>query len=371
MRKLSIFVPLSALAGSVLLVAPVAAAQPPAAKAIAVSIHLAKTPGSGKVFVYLQVPENFSKLGIPQKLEEVPLATIPLQSTGSLKINVPVTKEVLAHTSSGLATYTFSAWFGDHYAVSEASVPVAPKPGNDAATMARSMSTIIFSPFQKATPPARRPACVYEANGKPVERVNRIGQVQDSEGKGSKVSFDYAGNADSTFGVGVSDSPADGYTVSGSFTITNSIGSDGGFTTGPGFNRFVYGHFYRQRYAYDIASCVPTYMAEYYNSAGDAFSPSAKAKPRPKKDPYGRCSRDPHGLITMNPHGGRFSNDRAHAVTFSAAAAIYDINVSGSTGYTNDIKIAYQNNSGRYEFVCGNAQMPNSPILWSNNSQGR
>jgi hypothetical protein len=65
----------------------------------------------GLVFVGLQIPEKFSSLGIPQVLDNVPLATIPLASTGTLKISVPITRQVMAHTSSGLATYVFVAFF--------------------------------------------------------------------------------------------------------------------------------------------------------------------------------------------------------------------------------------------------------------------
>lgn len=106
------------------------------------------------------------------------------------------------------------------------------------------------------------------------------------------------------------------------------------------------------------------------SAVGDSFPAPAKAK-KPAKDPYGRCARDPHGLAAMAPHTGHFDSDRGKAATYSAAATIYDVTVSGSTGYTSDITISYHNNSKRYEYVCGDAQMPNAPKLWSNNSQGR
>lgn len=116
--------------------------------------------------------------------------------------------------------------------------------------MVGSVPTIMFSPFEKVTQPvpAPPPPCDFVARGKAVEKTNLIGQMQDSSARGSKVTWNYKTQADSTFGIGVSDSPTKHFSESGSFTITNSMGGNGGFPAGPGFNRFVYGHFFRQRY---------------------------------------------------------------------------------------------------------------------------
>jgi hypothetical protein len=45
--------------------------------------------------------------------------------------------------------------------------------------------------------------------------------------KGSKVTFVYTGTADSTFGVGFSNNFASHFTLGGSFTVTNWVGSGG------------------------------------------------------------------------------------------------------------------------------------------------
>jgi hypothetical protein len=332
-------------------------------------------PGSGYVVVYLEVSSDFNGIGVPQKLEDVPLATVPLSRTGTLQIKLPVTKEVLANASSGLADYTFVAWFGNHLASSEASLPVAPKPGNDAAAMRGSIPTIMFSPFENATssgvPAPEPPPCFYNAHGKSVEKTNLIGQMQDSAAKGSKVDWEYSSEADSTFGVGVSNNPTKHFSEAGSFTITNSISGSGGFTAGAGFNRFIYGHFYRQRYAGTAPQpfCSYHYKVKFVKSVGDAFSASAAAK-HPPIDQYGQCSDDPNGVATMNPHTGHWDSDRGKAKTYSSAATIFNLSVSGSTGYTDDIHISYTNNTKHLEYVCGNAQLPDAPILWSNDRQG-
>jgi hypothetical protein len=372
MRKILALSLLSAMTGAALSIAPAASAEVATVKYVPVHIHLGNVSGSGKVIVYLEVAKNLSKLGIPQELDEIPLAAIPVGGTGTLQIKLPVTQQVLASAPSGVADYTFAAWFENSRATSEASVPVAPKPGNAASADEGSLPTIMFSSFERV-PSSQQPRPVFpcraRADGKPVEKTNLIGQMQDSGSKGSQVSWDYAVSADSTFGVGVSDSPTKNYTISGSFSITNSMSGSGGFSAGPGFNRFVYGHFYRQRYK-NIGFCTKKYKTEFVSAVGDSFPAPARAK-KPATNPYGRCSRDPNGLAAMAPHTGHFNSDRAKATTYSAAATIYNLTVSGSTGYSSDITTGYNNHSKRYEYVCGNARMPNAPKLWSNNSQGR
>ncbi|MGO9161495.1 MAG: hypothetical protein ACLP7J_12405 [Streptosporangiaceae bacterium] len=326
----------------------------------------------------LEIATRVSVIGVPRKLTDVPLVTVTVSGAGTHRIDAPVTAEVLRHAASGLATFEFFARFGDREATSMASLPVAPGP--DAAASAAGLAslgatTVTFSPFR--TVPAVRPdvvppPCVWTADGSPVEKSNRIGQMQDSSGRGSKAAWNYSTEADSTFGVGVSGSLTANYSGDGSLTITNSIGASGGFTAGADFNRFVYGHFYRQRYESDMylghPICGHRYKTEYTTAVGDSYPQGTK---KPGKDPYGRCSRDPYGLARMRAHGGYYDSDRGHATKYSGAAAMFNISVSGQTGYTNDIHIDLANNSSRTEYACGNADLPDAPKLWSNNSLGR
>jgi hypothetical protein len=67
---------------------------------------------------------------------------------------------------------------------------------------------------------------------------------------------------------------------------------------------------------------------------------------------------------------GSWNRDRGKATTYSAAATIFNLNVSGSTGYTDNINIGYTNDTKHLEYVCGNAQLPGAPILWSNDYRG-
>ncbi len=342
-------------------------------KTLTVTANLGSQAGVGKVFVELEIAENRNKLGIPQKLVDVPLTTDDVPAAGTQQLSVPVTTAVLKSAASGMATFEFFAWFGDREATSMASLPVVPRKGSVAATMMGSAQAVDFSSYQvMATPDLRPPPCEWTADGKVVERSNLIGQMQDSKGKGSQVDWDYSTTADSTFGVAVSDDLTKHYSASGSFTITNSLGGSGGFSEGPGFDRYVYGHFYRQRYqsTYDLQGkpvCGHDYKAYYPNAVGDSY-PAGKKKP--PLDPYGVCKRDPFGIAEMTPKTGSYKSDRGHATTYSAAATIYDVTVSGQTGYTSDIHISYHNHSKLTEYVCGNGTLPDAPKLWSNNSKG-
>ncbi len=339
-----------------------------------VTADLGSRTGPGKVFVELEIAKDPSKLGVPQRLVDVPLTTDNVAAAGTQKLSVPITAAVLRSASSGMATFEFFAWFGDWEATSMASLPVAPAKGNVAAAIKTVIAPLTFSPYQKnGTPDFAPPPCTWIANGAVAERSNLIGQMQDSKAKGSEVDWDYSTAADSTFGVAVSGNLAKHYSVSGSFTITNSLGGAGGFGAGPGFDRYVYGHFYRQRYLSnsDLQGhpiCGHRYKAYYPTAVGDSYP---QGKKKPALDPYGRCKRDPYGLAEMAPKTGHWDADRGHATTYSSAATIYDVTVSGQTGYTSDITITYHNHSKLTEYVCGNGPLAGAPKLWSNDNEGR
>jgi len=358
---------------ALMLGAPASATAANAPRTIQVAVHLGSAGGPGSVQVDLQVAEHVSGLGIPQKLADDPLATVAVSGAGTRAISVPVTAGVLRHAESGMATYEFFARFGHQEATAMATLPVAPAPGNVAASEA-GVPAVVFSPFQTAVRPGKGPPpCIWAANGKPVEESNLIGQMQVSASPGSDAAWDYSTQADSTFGVAVSGQVSKHYKVDGSFTITQTFSGDGGFTAGPGFNRFVYGHFYRQRYISDMflgkPICGHNYKTYFPSTVGDSYPHGTR---KPSTDPYrGGCAHDPHGLAEMSPRTGHYGADRGRATNYSLAATIYNVTVSGQTGYTNDIHIGYMNHSGLTEYVCGNADLPDSPILWSNNSRDR
>lgn len=236
----------SSLVAALVISSPIAVNAATSARTITVIADLGAAKGAGKVYVELEIAGR-TKLGIPQKLVDVPLATISVNAAGTRRLVIQVTSEVLKHVSSGMATYEFFARFGNQQATSTESLPVAPVRGNLAAIMTGTPQ-LAFSGYQKWAGANAAPRCVWTASGSAVRMSNLIGQMQDSAANGSEVDWHYGVMADSTFGVAVSDHLTRHYEMSGSFTITNKIGTNGGFKAGPGFNRFIYGHFYRQRY---------------------------------------------------------------------------------------------------------------------------
>jgi hypothetical protein len=87
------------------------------------------------------------------------------------------------------------------------------------------------------------------------------------------------------------------------------MSGSGGFSSGPGFNGFVDGHFYRQRYK-NVGFCSKKYKTKFVSAVGDSFPAPAKAK-KPAKDPYGRsttswdCGSSSSAVGT--PHASDFS----------------------------------------------------------------
>jgi hypothetical protein len=347
------------------MMAPAAGASADTQPTVSVALPLTAESGLGTVYVELETPQDVNAQGVPQELTDSPVTTATVTGGGTAQISIPVTAAVLAQAPDGLATFEFFTWFGSSEATSTETLPVTAAasatdpPADGTPTAALSAFT---QQSQDVTIP---PPCEWRADGSAVEESDRIGQMQVSTAPGSEARWTYNTQADSTFGVGVSASATSGYSVDGSFTVTNTIGSSGGFTGGPGFNRYVDGHFYRQRYISD-GFCGHLYKAKIVSAVGDSYAGTNK----PPTDPYGRCGNDPNGLAAMDANGGFYGSDRGRATDYSGAASIYNLSVSGRTGYTDDIHIDYTNNSSGTEYVCGNGELPHAPIMWSNDSSG-
>lgn len=378
-------------------------------------LALPATHRSGWVFVELQTGEDPGRFGVPRLLVDRPVATIRVARGGRRLMQLALTRAIRAAAArTGFADFDFFAYMGNREAVSTASLAV-PAPGRGAlayASSAPALPQITFGRWstvaasrpgaraQDASPPPQGgqtlptgttpaptgsaspgstsvpqspvpPPCYWTASGGLTEQEARLGQMQDSSEDGAYATWIYDTEADSTFGVGFSAQPNANYYESGSASVTNSIGAEGGFTVHQGFNRYVDGHVYRQSYYSNInpnngqPACGARYRTEIVRAVGDSY-PGPNSPPL---DPYGRCGNDPYGLAKMVP-GGYYDADRGHAVTYSAAASFFGLSVSGSTGYTNDIHIKLGNASPVYMYACGSGYLPYAPVLWSNSIYG-
>lgn len=205
------------------------------------------------------------------------------------------------------------------------------------------------------------PPCHWERDGREVEDTTRINQIHVNQANGLTLRFEYHTQADTTLSVGESETGEKGWTASGSVTVTNSMGSNGGFTVGDGVLFYVDGHMYYQKYAgtYD---CPKPFKVQVDHAAGDAF----EGDQNPKPNPYGGCygKTDPFGSVELNPHG-YFDSDHSTAAGYDGAATVWGFSFSGHTGFTKDIEENYTNNDSDNQYLCGTTYMPGVPIIYS------
>ena len=204
--------------------------------------------------------------------------------------------------------------------------------------------------------------CKWQSYGSEYEDATRIGEIHVANLTGATDKYEFVNQADSTISVGFSGAPGSGFSAGGSITLTNSMGTNGGFTAGPGTIKYVDGHIYYQRYQNNgAADCPPDlYKAQAENVVGDAYEGTNSPKP----NPWGNCSNDPHGLAKMQSHGGFFDTDLGKAEGYSGIATVWGFGFSGSTGFTTDIKHNYSDNGTVDMYVCGSKAMPDVPVLY-------
>lgn len=337
--------------------------------------------GEGTLRVSVERPEGYDRYGQPTKIIDVPIAVIDLHS-GRRQQVVALGRQAISTESvrvGGLVQVDFVATFENKITSSTVSLPVdnpltngrgrspAGQPGATTSVRVR-FGTPLRLRAAALRQAAVRPnvGCIESQDGR-WEKAVRLGQMQDSSETGSKVKWTYTTHADSVFTVGESSFPASSYSASGTYTVSNAIGTTGGFPEGPGFNRYVDGDMYLVRYfGTPSYACGWSYRTYFDHSAGDSFPGTYQ----PPRNPWHRCGADPNGWSKMNPKGGFFNQDHGKAVTYSGVASFFGFTVGGHTGYSSYIHIDYTNNSPLFEYVCGTAEMPDSPVLWSNASNG-
>jgi len=221
----------------------------------------------------------------------------------------------------------------------------------------------LMHPFDNVT-------CNWSSYGSQWEGVTHIGEVHVGNISGMKEEFKYSNNADSTVSVGFSTtSPTGGYAFDGNVSITNSIGTNSGFTVGQGTSRFVDSHMYYQRYEDNGAAACPhggvtAYKTQAVQNAGDSWYDTGTNQP--VRNPYGGCAgKDPYGYATV-AKGGYFNSDRGTAEQMFSAATWYGFGFETQSGFSSDLFDQYDNNTSGNQQVCGAGSMPDVPILYNN-----
>jgi hypothetical protein len=193
----------------------------------------------------------------------------------------------------------------------------------------------------------------------------RIGQIHLNS-SGMTVRWTYNTQADTTVNVGISNTASSGYAQSTLTAIANnSIGTNSGYTSGPGETLlYADGHMYYQQYENNGGDGCPPWLfkTQVDHAAGDSFPGTIP----PSANPYLGCAGfDPNGFATVASNGGNFDSDRAQGYTEGAGVTFFGVSLGATTGFTSDIHHDYQNGTNGNQYVCGNAPMPNVPIIYS------
>jgi hypothetical protein len=188
-----------------------------------------------------------------------------------------------------------------------------------------------------------------------VQKSTRIGEVHVANVSGVSDTFWFRDENDQTVTVGVSGSPAKGYTVDGSVTLTDSLSADGSEQFGKAADVYVYDDALYQRYRiyidYYRAGCRPSAYPPYYameavDTEGDVYQGSG----HPGSGPWKSCRQDPYDVTLQSK--ATWSDDHSQAVTYTVAATIFDFNFSVSDGFTQDIEDDYAGGS-QTTYICG------------------
>ena len=219
--------------------------------------------------------------------------------------------------------------------------------------------------------PADGTTCKFTAFAGPWERVTHIGEVHVADLFGMTEDFKYGTNADSSVSVGFSTGGAGGpWSFDGSVQISNSIGTNSGFTVGNATSNWVDSHMYYSEYEDNAAAGCPGgavtgWKVQDESDAGDSWEDTGTTQPL--RNPYGGCAgNDPYGYATIQAKTGFFNSDKSHAEQIFAAATAFGFGFQAQSGFSTDLYDQYNNTTSGDQQLCGGAQMPNVPILYNN-----
>jgi len=233
-----------------------------------------------------------------------------------------------------------------------------------------------FAPMTKAMRQAGAQAgtaapdvCTFTQDGPQVEDNTRIGEVHVGSTSGLSMRWTYNSSADTTLNVGFStQGPNGAWSIDGSVTVTNSLGTSGGYTASRSTTIYSDGDMWYERLI-GGGACSGEWKTQVVSAVGD----SGEGVNSPAPNPAGTCDpavhQDPLGWAQLSPNNGEFDVDRAVAKAYSANATVFGFSFGGSTGFTNTIHhdYHYNNPGGNTIYVCGGASgnMPNSKVIYS------
>jgi hypothetical protein len=330
------------------------------------AVTVSGVPG-GASMVIIEAEAPLTHIGVPKVIHFYTLAAVPV--TGSvMAVTVPPSRrlESVAAAQHGVVnlavivesatrTYGRMTW-ARVLPAGTASVSVS---AIDRTSYPRVRGGSTKSLSTSASPDA----CAYFQVSS-TEGVTRLGELHVANLVGMAGMYGDTVTADNVVSVGSSINGNPGtFSAGGTITISNSIGSSGGFSRTTVFNQYVDGHLYYGRFQGVGTFCVYNWALMATSSVGDAF-PGTRAAPG---NPYGTCHADPNGHATVAPIG-YWNQARSQSHTYTGIFSWFGFSFSGSNGFTNNVNEGWINrNSSTSTFICGDVNpVQDSRILWNN-----
>jgi len=343
---------------------------------------------SATVVVDVNVPTDLNSAGDPQQINEVPVASATITSSGfSIPVPASSTLQQAEQQGHGTVNFTVMAVSGSDLTAEgiPAPIDVSPAAANAAqlatqaagivqmpafaafrpmtATQAAAMKASNSAASDSAATPNIIPPCTWKAYGSQYNDLTRVGEVHVANTSGLSDTFWFRHQNDETITFGYSASDPDGnWTGGGTISLTNTLSANGYHTFGQGAVDYADVTYYYQRYHDYIGECPGSYEILAVGSA-DVVNPGTNTPP---VNPYGGCKNDPYGIAFSSPGGWDYDVGRGQ--TYSGIATVFGFTFGGSDGFNTDVEHDYTAASGAATtWLCGSPgdEITNSPIIYN------
>jgi hypothetical protein len=382
--------PLAGRSGSLLVTAAVVALAvsglPSADAAIAAPVvtlagSLGTLPaGTATVVVRAELALNVNSRGVPQELDDVPVASATITSRAfSIPVPDSATLQKAEAQRNGFVNFNILVTSGtsqtsEYVPVALAVWSATTHPVELTAQYSHQVEVPAFPAFRTVNAahvgeaveaPDNGPSCAWYAYGKMYQESTRVGEVHVANVPGVSDTFWFKNQNDMTVSVGLSNTgPNSGYSYDGTIQLTNSLSANGSDTFGPGSVEYIDDTTNYQRYELesDGHSCRQ-YMVQAVGSDADVY-PGTGTPPR---NPWGSCRNDPLH-VTLAP-GATWSRDQSSAAYYGSIASLFGFTFGGSDGFTTNVEHDYSAlHAKQTTYICGDAKgeaPTQAPILYN------
>lgn len=334
------------------------------------------------VIVQAQLALNLNSAGIPQELEEIPVASASITSR-RFSISVPDSASLEQAELQGHGIVNFDILVTSGTSQTSEFLPAAltaSATGADATQLAgqkaRRVQVPAFPAFHAMSAEQIRaasaasepgvPTCNWYSYGSEYQDRTRIGEAHVANVSGVSDTFWFKTQNDMTISVGLSyTGPGSGYTPDGDITLTNGLSANGSYTFGSGAVDYVNDTTNYQRYELmygGVYSC-DQYMIQAVGSDADVY-PGTNTPP---VNPWDGCRNDP--LYATLASGATWERDQSSAKYYSTVAQLFGFTFGDSDGFTQDIEHNYDAvGAAETTYICGdsNGEAPTqAPILYN------